>query len=294
MLTEYFSARNSVSRKSLYLVILALVLLALPSQAATSERKSSRRWHIAISGLGGQWAGAPFLKNYMMDGNHNMWLWTSGDDGESDAWSEGRSQLLAGCAIGLSYDFSPVITAYAEYAFLPELKFGDGKELEYQRYWDEGLQTYVSQTLERTQTGRKAKIGGAALGVLLRPFGKIPLKLDIKAGWWSYKGEFISPTCAFYDGIANYSFLEKRSEGRQAGSYEGQGQWIDQHTTLLLGIGLKYFPWRWVSIDFGYQGLSYIQIEYTGYLYQETGEHYDAPVYYGLGSMWKTGLTLYF
>lgn len=294
MRTEFFSVHASTLRKSFYLVILALVLLALPSRAAATERKHSRRWHITISGLGGQWAGAPFLKNYMIDGNHNMWLWTSGGDGESEAWGKGRSQLLTGYAVGFSYDFSPVISAYAEYAFLPELKFGDGKELEYQHYWDEGLQTYISQTLERTQTGRKAKIGGAALGMLLRPFEKIPLKLDIKAGLWSYEGEFISPTCAFYDGEATYSFLEKRSEGRQAGSYEGQGRWIDQHTALLLGIGLKYFPWRWVSIDCGYQGLSYVQREYTGYLYAGTGEHYDAPIYYGLGSMWKAGLTLYF
>ena len=109
-----------------------------------------------------------------------------------------------------------------------------------------------------------------------------------------HKLEHVSGTCLNYDGRADISFLADTTWGRARGTYKGQGRWESKHTALSVGYGLKFLPWRWVSLDLGATMLAYFRSEPTNLYYVDTGDTVYDTQGYGLGTIWKLGLTFYF
>jgi hypothetical protein len=275
-------------------ICVVLCLVGAPLLAEASHQSSARRWHFQLSVFGGFESGASFIHHFRLYSDREMTLWYN-DDHVSDAWTKADARFVPGASLGVQYELSRVIGLYAKFSYFLPVKFADGIEETVQTFDIADTATY-GQVANYAQTSRKAQAFGLSLGTVLTPLARVPVGLDIELGLWRYSQEFLSGSCQKYDQDAVFTSIENRNvlDGRDVGEYLGQGKWREKHLCLLAGLGLKYYPLRWVALDLGWRTLGYFKAQSTGLVFADSGRGVTHPKWYTAASLLSAGLTFSF
>ncbi len=244
--------------------------------------------------MGGFEFGAKFIHHFRLYSDREMTLWYNDDD-MSDAWDSADTRFAPGVSLGIGYDLSRIVNLYARFSYFFPVRFQDGIEETLQTFDITDTATY-GKIVNYPQTSRKAQAFGFSAGVLCKPFVNIPVGFDLEVGLWGYSQEFHSASCEKYDQDAVFTSIENHNEldGRSVGEYLGRGNWRERHLSLSASLGLKYFPFRWASLDLDWQTLGYIKGESTNLVYEHSGEPVTDPTFYRTLTILSAGLTFYF
>lgn len=275
-------------------VLIVLGCIGMPLLAGSPDQAPVRRWHFQVSAFGGFQLGAQFIHHFRLYSDREMTLWYN-DDKVSEAWDTADAAFVPGASLGVEYGMSRIVSLYAKFSYLPTVRFEDGIEETIQTFDITDTATY-GKIAEYAQTSRKAQAFGFSVGSVITPFSRIPVGFDLELGLWGYSQEFQSETCLKYDNDAVFTSIENRNEldGRDVGDYLGRGKWSEKHLCVLLGLGVKYFPFRWASVDINWRTLGYIKGESTNYVYEDSGDPVTDPTWYTATSILSAGLTFYF
>lgn len=261
--------------------------------AGTSDEPAARRWHFQLSAFGGFESEASFFHHFRLYSDREMTLWY--DNEPAEAWSHADAHFVPGGSVGIGYDLSRVVSLYARFSYVFPVTFRDGVEETIQTFDINDSATY-GRIATYAQTDRKAQAFGGSVGAVCTPFSRIPVGMDLELGLWSYAQKFLSETCQKYDSDAVMSGIENRNllDGRDTGEYLGQGRWRENHLCLMVGLGLKYYPVRWLSADLNWRTLGYLKSESTSLVHRDTGEGVRRSKWYTSASLVSAGLTFYY
>ena len=283
-------------KKHIFVTTFFLFLLMFVFSPLCAQK--AKRGRLMFSLNGGSLGGVEFLTGYYGgDAGRGLQLDWDLDTGKPqvEKMSAGSFGVSIGYILGTSarhangnYRFS----WYGEFTYCPTVKMSDGIETRRWTVWDPSQFRFVDMNATFPQTGRKAGMYGATLGVRYMPFNKFPLGLDLGAGMWKFSQEFTSGTRQFFEGKTDTSFAE--AESTKIGlSYSGQGKLERNHTALLIKIGLTYKPFSFMSFDAAMRTASFVYNYDTDLVWVESGDPYIGTGTQKLGTLYTAGITFY-
>lgn len=274
------------------LIAIAVAGLMIPALALAQEGK---KWRIHVSVFTASVSRTEFANSFGTEGTA-LWVFES-DDG-SQGFVRSGSKSGFGFALGFSYDATSLLQfgryeiptrAYIEFALAPSFTYADAPEWEHLYVWDESAEDYVESVYEHVQSGRKASFYGLTLGVVISPFRKIPISLDLNAGLWRWRLKYVSATALAYGTSLDTAFIEDYL----GGEYKGNGKWEKDIIGPVVGVGLRFDFLKYFSLDLMAKfPMMTTRRAWTG-LYNVIGEPIRSRVY-GTGNLWGVGLSVYY
>ncbi len=283
-------------KKHIFATVLFLLLQLVVFSPLCAQK--AKRGRLMLSLNGGSLAGVEFLTGYYGgDPGRPLHLdWDlDTDKPKVEKMSAGSFGVSIGYIIGTSAqnaDGNFRFSWYGEFTYCPTVKMKDGIETRRWTFWDPSQFRFVDMNDTFSQTGRKAGMYGATLGVVYAPFSKFPLGLDLGVGMWKFSQEFTSGARKFFEGGADTTPAAEES-AKIGLAYAGQGKLERNHTALLIKVGLTYRLFKHLSLDAAMRTVSFVYHYDTNLVWVESGDPYVGTGTQKLGTLYTAGITFY-